>query len=115
MGSSSIVGEDKLGMIPDPHPDYPYPGKISVPRMVCQQFDSIHYNYSLKPLRDEVLKDLWKLIQGKDPQCFFMIYLTVFILLHEASATSKDRRRHAIDNSAPVCFKTLVVGPPTLG
>lgn len=37
-------------------------------------------------------------MQGKDPKTFYTIYLVVFILLHEASCTSKDRWWHAIND-----------------
>ncbi|KAI1499551.1 hypothetical protein F5X99DRAFT_273021 [Biscogniauxia marginata] len=95
IGSAYIDSEDKLDMASDPHPDYPYRGKVSVPRMVTAQFDSFGYSYVLAPLRKRVLENLWRMIASKNQQHFFAIYLTVFMMLHEVSVTSRDRKRRA--------------------
>ncbi|KAH8652072.1 hypothetical protein BX600DRAFT_516155 [Xylariales sp. PMI_506] len=95
LGSSAIVGPEKLGMVPDDHEDYPLKGQINVPRMICQQFDQFNFTKVLYPQRKKVLTNLWKLMQSKNAASFYTIYLAVFILLHEASATSKDRYWHA--------------------
>lgn len=106
--SLAIVGLDKLDMQPETHPDYPFPpGHISVPRMAAQQFDSFIQEAILKRPRERVLKSLWTLMQkSKDANCFFTVYVTVFILLHEISATSKDRYRYARDNKSKVSTKS---------
>ncbi|KAI1493290.1 hypothetical protein F5X96DRAFT_237377 [Biscogniauxia mediterranea] len=96
IGSAYIDSEDKLDMASDPHPDYPYKGKVSVPRMVSAQFDSFGYSYVLSPLRKQVLEGLWKMIASKNQHHFFTIYLTVFMMLHEVSVVSRDRRRRAL-------------------
>ncbi|KAK7999066.1 hypothetical protein PG991_014741 [Apiospora marii] len=99
IGSSEIVGDEHLGMEPERHKDYPFPsGHISVPRMVCQQFTSIVYDTLLRKKRAMILKDLWALMQSKNPNCFETVYFAVFILLHEISATSKDRFRWSREN-----------------
>ncbi|KAI5917058.1 hypothetical protein F4810DRAFT_94259 [Camillea tinctor] len=95
IGSAYIDSDDKLDMTSDPHPDYPYKGKVSVPRMVSAQFDSFGYSYVLAPLRKQVLEGLWKMIASKNQNHFFTIYLTVFMMLHEVSVVSRDRRRRA--------------------
>ncbi|KAK8137183.1 hypothetical protein PG984_005123 [Apiospora sp. TS-2023a] len=99
IGSSEIVGDEHLGMKPETHKDYPFPqGHLSVPRMVCQQFTSIVYDTLLRKKRAMILKDLWALMQSKNPNCFETVYFAVFILLHEISATSKDRFRWSREN-----------------
>jgi hypothetical protein len=83
-------------MIPDTRDGHPFPNKISAPRLVCQQFDAINFNTMLAPWRSSVLSKLWTLMHtNKDPKVFYTIYLAVFIILHEVSATSKDRYWHA--------------------
>lgn len=99
IGSAWLEGDEKLDMVPDTRPGYPYQGKVSVPRMVCQQFDALNYAYVLNPLRKKVLANLWKLIHGKDPKCFYTVYLVIFVLLHEASSMSKDAWIHARDKN----------------
>ncbi|KAK8045895.1 hypothetical protein PG996_013959 [Apiospora saccharicola] len=99
IGSSEIVGDEHLGMKPETHKEYPFPpGHLSVPRMVCQQFTSIVYDTLLRKKRAMILKDLWALMQSKNPNCFETVYFAVFILLHEISATSKDRFRWSREN-----------------
>lgn len=71
--------------------------------MAAQQFDSFIQEAILRKPRERVLKSLWTLMQkSKDANCFFTVYVTVFILLHEISATSKDRYRYARDNNLQV-------------
>ncbi|KAK8062687.1 hypothetical protein PG997_014784 [Apiospora hydei] len=99
IGSNQMVGDEHLGMEPETHKDYPFPpGHLSVPRMVCQQFDSIVYDALLRKRRTKILKTLWALMQKKDPQSFETIFFAIFILLHEISATSKDRFRWSREN-----------------
>ncbi|KAK6857918.1 hypothetical protein PG995_005617 [Apiospora arundinis] len=99
IGSSELVGDEHLGIKPEAHEDYPFPpGHVSVPRMVCQQFTSIVYDTLLRKKRQKILRSLWALMQSKDPNCFETIYFAVFILLHEISATSKDRFRWSREN-----------------
>lgn len=92
-----------MGMKPETHKDYPFPsGHLSVPRMVCQQFTSIVYDTLLRRKRAKILKDLWALMQSKNTNCFETVYFAVFILLHEISATSKDRFRWSRENQIKV-------------
>ncbi|KAK8079277.1 hypothetical protein PG994_003084 [Apiospora phragmitis] len=51
------------------------------------------YDALLRRKRDKILKTLWALMQKKDPTSFETVYFAIFILLHEISATSKDRFR----------------------
>ncbi|KAI1849908.1 hypothetical protein JX265_013495 [Neoarthrinium moseri] len=93
--SAWLVGDERLDMDFETRQGYPFPNRLSVPRMICQQFDALNVNLIMQPARGRVLTDLWKLISSTDPQWFFTIYLAVFILLHQASAISKDRYWHA--------------------
>lgn len=70
--------------------------------MIPAQFDSLGHEKLLAPLRKYVLEGLWKMMSSKNPQHFFTVYLTVFVLLHEVSATSADRHRRAKDNKYEV-------------
>ncbi|KAI1076678.1 hypothetical protein F5B20DRAFT_584098 [Whalleya microplaca] len=102
-GSAFLVGNDaaRLHMQGEADYDCPYRGMVSLPRMVTAQFDSLAYETILAPQRKLVLEGLSKMMQSQDQQYFFTIYLTVFMLLHEVSAISADRRRHARDNRSP--------------
>ncbi|KAK8117008.1 uncharacterized protein PG998_005289 [Apiospora kogelbergensis] len=105
LSTSELVGDEKLGMEPETHKDYPFPpGHVSVPRMVCQQFTSIVYDTLLRRKRQKILRNLWALMQSKDPHCFDTIYFAVFIMLHEISATSKDRFRWSRENQIPTRY-----------
>ncbi|PHH83757.1 hypothetical protein CDD83_2932 [Cordyceps sp. RAO-2017] len=98
-GSSFICGEEKLGMKPETKDEtYPLYNKVSVPRMIVAQFDSINHTRLLNKYGKEVLKDLENLIFRNDGSCWWTIYLCVFILLREASFISADRYRHARNN-----------------
>jgi hypothetical protein len=98
-GSSWICGDEKLGMEPEMDDEsYPLYQKVSLPRMVLAQFDSITHSTILKEKGKSVLKGLEDLMTQTSPQFFFTIYACSFILLHEASRMSKDRYRHAREN-----------------
>lgn len=96
------MGEDTLDMAPNSEPECPYYGKINIPRMIPAQFDSLGHEVVLAPLRKQVLEGLWKMMSSKNPHHFFTIYLTVFMMLHEVSVTSADRRRRAKENKVEV-------------
>lgn len=94
-------------MQPESRPGYPFrsSGKVNLPRLVAQQFDAVNYNTIMGPTRTSVLGALWKLMHGKDERHFYTVYLTVFILLHEASATLKDAYWHAQHDHYPRRYK----------
>ncbi|KFA69180.1 hypothetical protein S40285_00095 [Stachybotrys chlorohalonatus IBT 40285] len=98
-GSSWICGEETLGM--EPHTrekSYPLYGKISLPRMILAQFDSITHTRLLDVYGKKVLKELEDLIQKNSKRHVFIIYLVCFIMLREATWISQDRCRHAKEN-----------------
>ena len=94
-----ISGEDTLGMAPE-RKDHTYPlfGKVSVPRMIVAQFDSINYTRLLDIYGKKVLKSLENCILENQPRWWFTIYLVLFIILREASWITEDRYRHARAN-----------------
>jgi len=78
---------------------YPLFNKVSLPRMIISQFDSLNVQQLLKPLQKMILKELEAMLVSKDPQLWFTAYVSIFILLHETSVTSADRYRHARANA----------------
>ena len=81
---------------------YPLFDKVSTPRMIIAQFDSINGLKQLTPLRRELLTHLEGWVSSTRPKYWFTIYLACFILLHEVSQACEDRYRHARANSAQV-------------
>lgn len=98
-GSAWISGEDTLGMKPETEDEtYPMLGKVSLPRMIIAQFDGINCTYLLAKYRKKVLQSLEKLMRQGGGKHWFAVYITLFILLREASWISADRFRHARAN-----------------
>ncbi|KAF5974546.1 hypothetical protein FBULB1_7770 [Fusarium bulbicola] len=99
VGSLYIQGDETLGMVPETEDkSYPLYGKVSVPRMVVAQFDTLNYNEILERYKEKLLRDIdWLFSQDKN-RWWFTIYLVVFILLREASRMTADRYRHARAN-----------------
>ncbi|RSM08092.1 hypothetical protein CDV31_008305 [Fusarium ambrosium] len=98
-GSFYIEGEETLGMLPETEDkSYPLLGKVSVPRMIVAQFDTLNYVWVLERYKNKLLRDIdWLLLRNKG-RWWFAVYLIVFILLREASWVSLDRYRHARQN-----------------
>ncbi|KAH9884271.1 hypothetical protein F4778DRAFT_787894 [Xylariomycetidae sp. FL2044] len=97
LGSAYIEADEALGEKANPHSLNPYDQKIWLPRMISAQFDSLAFICVLSPLRKYVFENLMKMIAAKNPEQFFTVYLTVFVLLHEYSATLADMMRRAKD------------------
>ncbi|OTA04962.1 hypothetical protein A9Z42_0055910 [Trichoderma parareesei] len=98
-GSSWLLGQELLGMKPETRDDtYPLFGKVSVPRMILAQFDSINHTRLLSKYGKLVLNELESLMSRNQPQHFFLVYACMFMLLREASWISEDRYRHARNN-----------------
>lgn len=101
VGSSYICGIDKLGMEPKTDDQsYPLFGRVSTPRMIVAQNDSINASDIIMPLRRRVLKHLESHFKANKPRSWFTLYLAVFVFLHSASVISADRRRHGRENGA---------------
>ncbi|KAK4065550.1 hypothetical protein Trihar35433_7670 [Trichoderma harzianum] len=98
-GSSWIQGKELLGMKPEIRDEtYPLFKRVSVPRMILAQFDSINYTRILTKYGKFVLTELESLMSRNQPEYFFLVYVCLFVLLREASWTSADRYRHARNN-----------------
>lgn len=103
VGSSYVSGKDTLDMSPKlDDKSYPLWGRVSTPRMIIAQIDSIIAKEILAPLRRKVLRTLEALIKANKTQHWFTIYIAIFLLLHNVSAISADRRRHGKANGATV-------------
>lgn len=103
MGSSHICGDEKLGMGPKvDDKTYPLWGRVSTPRMIIAQIDSINAIEVIPPLKRKVLNTLASLISANKTQYWFTIYIAIFLLLHNVSTISADRRRHGRANGAMV-------------
>lgn len=72
--------------------------------MIIAQIDSINAQQIIPPLRKKVLRTLESLIKSNKTQDWFTIYVAVFLLLHNVSVISADRRRHGKANGATVCW-----------
>ncbi|PNP47939.1 hypothetical protein TGAMA5MH_00991 [Trichoderma gamsii] len=97
-GSSWICGEDTLEMKPEMRDEsYPLFGKVSVPRMILAQFDSIN-THLLHKYGKKVLSELEGFMSRGSTTMWYTVYLCLFILLREASWLSEDRYRHARNN-----------------
>ncbi|KAL6900499.1 hypothetical protein GGI43DRAFT_422993 [Trichoderma evansii] len=97
-GSSWICGDDLLEMKPEMRDEsYPLFGKVSVPRMILAQFDSIN-THLLHKYGKKVLSELEGFMSRGSTSMWYTVYLCLFILLREASWLSEDRYRHARNN-----------------
>ncbi|PHH68501.1 hypothetical protein CDD82_509 [Ophiocordyceps australis] len=98
-GSAYIIGPDTLGMGPELlDKSYPLYNKVSLPRMVTAQFDSIIHKQILTKYGRRVLQDLEALMFSNKRCYWWSIYVCVFIFLREASLITADRYRHARSN-----------------
>ncbi|KPM37843.1 hypothetical protein AK830_g8728 [Neonectria ditissima] len=117
-GSSYLVGDETLDMQPvTEDPSYPLLGKVSIPRMIIAQFDSLNYTQILEKYKARILNELEWLIGQGNMRMWLTVYLVIFILLREASLTSSDRYRHARRNhstklrySIPAFVESLQAG-----
>ncbi|KAH7032636.1 uncharacterized protein B0I36DRAFT_99273 [Microdochium trichocladiopsis] len=105
VGSAFITpGTDMLDMQPETHPDYPYGDKVSIPRMISEQFYNLQYEKLLVPVRRQILEELKQMMTGKEPEHFYTVYLTIFMLLYETSFASADRHRRAVQYDEPTYY-----------
>ncbi|KAG6051297.1 hypothetical protein E4U39_001539 [Claviceps sp. Clav50 group G5] len=99
--SDFIVGEEKLGMADDILDEtHPNPGRIPVPPVLGAQLDLVMIHQIQVRLRHEVLDKLQKMILKNKPDTWFVTYLVMFLLLHNAALiTAHDAsyaRKHGI-------------------
>ncbi|KAK3685373.1 hypothetical protein B0T22DRAFT_215678 [Podospora appendiculata] len=98
-GSSWICGSDKLGMKPVSDPYYPLRGRVSIPRMIIAQFDSIRHERIYKNATPKLLKTFESLFKSSDMGAWFTLYMATFLFLHQVSCISFDRYRWVWQNS----------------
>lgn len=98
-GQSWIYGDQTLGMQAETEDiSYPLYNKVSLPRMILAQIDSINYTKLLSVHGKAVTKHL-EFLYMQNQQClWYTLYIVTFILLREASHQSLDRYRHAREN-----------------
>ena len=103
-GSSWIAGEERLDMTLVTDPSYPavLQGRISTPRMIIAQFDSINTQYVLRILSKRILEKLERFMKTKNTNRYLTIFVSCFILLHEISHMTEDRYRHGRANGVEV-------------
>lgn len=63
--------------------------------MIVAQFDSIRHERIYKDLEPLVLKRIETYICSCNMDAWFAVYLASFLLLHQVSKSSQDRRRWA--------------------
>jgi hypothetical protein len=109
--SAWLCGRENLGLSPGSGRNHPLRGRISVPRMVVAQFDSIRCERIYKKLVPEVLRSLDALLTSNNKKAWFTVFLATFLLLHQVAWTSRDRRRYTAQNRVgkrPVRFRSRV-------
>jgi hypothetical protein len=67
--------------------------------MIVAQFDSIRHERVYKKLGPEVLRTVATFLTSCNKEAWFTVFMATFLLLHEVAITSKDRLRHARQNS----------------
>ncbi|KAJ9134634.1 hypothetical protein NKR23_g10060 [Pleurostoma richardsiae] len=98
-GSSWLCGPEHLGTTKVDDESYPLGDRVSTPRLVVAQFNSIYITCYLMPLSALILKQLEAMFKSKAMNHWFTIFLSTFILLYEISHISEDRYRYARQNN----------------
>ncbi|KAH6889703.1 hypothetical protein B0T10DRAFT_548261 [Thelonectria olida] len=97
-GSSWLDAAETLGMKPDTDNDNPMGPKVALPRMIVAQFDNVNCAKIIPKYRKRVIGILDILIFQGNPQSWYILFVTLFVILREATWTSADRYRHARHN-----------------
>lgn len=98
-GSAWLCGEELLGMSPHSEPNAPLPGRVSVPRMIVAQFDSIRHERIYKKLAPWVFRTLETFLTSCNKEAWFTVFLATFLLLHQTACTCADRYRYTQQNA----------------
>lgn len=102
--ATNIVGSETLGMpqdvLDETHPNH---RSVPIPPVMGNQIELILSREIQDPLRAKVLDGLQKLILSNKTSCWFTIYLSIFILLHNCAMITKHdaayARKHGIQAS----------------
>lgn len=97
--SAWLCGDELLGMSPYSGPNAPLPDRVSVPRMIVAQFDSIRNERIYKKLSPWVLRTLETFLTSCNKEAWFTVFLATFLLLHQTARTCADRYRYAKQNA----------------
>lgn len=73
----------------------PYNNMVPIPPVMNAQLEIIMYSTLLRPLRDQVLTGLETLLKENLRRNWLTIYLTLFILLHSCSLTTRRDEQFA--------------------
>ncbi|KAB5551077.1 hypothetical protein GE09DRAFT_965280 [Coniochaeta sp. 2T2.1] len=83
-------------------PGDPFYDWMSPPPYVDYQFASIIIHRVLTPLREEILRELEKMVEKHKPEDWYVTFLTAFILLHNYELQMQFQRDFARRRRAPV-------------
>lgn len=98
----SICDTEKVGpLVTDS--SSPYYGMRPLPPVMNAQLEVIMYSTLLRPLRKSILADLELLLRQKERSNWLTIYLTLFILLHNCSLTTRRDEEFARRSKLSVC------------
>ncbi|KAK4199998.1 hypothetical protein QBC40DRAFT_280934 [Triangularia verruculosa] len=96
--------EDTLGMSPVTEPENPHNGKIPIPPIMDTLLDQIVIKNILKPLRERVIQKFEALISPPQPEVWFEVYLTAFVILNHIERLAKHSASHARLHSMPTKY-----------
>lgn len=75
-----------------------------MPPYVDYQLGSIIINRVLLPLREEILRELERMVEKHKPEDWYVTFLTVFILLQNYELQMRFQRDFAKRRNAPVGY-----------
>lgn len=87
-------------------PDDPFYDWVSLPPYVDYQFASVIINRVLLPLREEILRELERIIEKHKPQDWYVTFLASFILLQNYELQMQFQRDFAKRRNAGVSAST---------
>ncbi|OCK79235.1 hypothetical protein K432DRAFT_383260 [Lepidopterella palustris CBS 459.81] len=102
-----ICGEESLGVGVIEEEDNPWFGKMPVTPIMDTQLDQIVIQGFLKPLKDQMLKELQEKIYENRRENWFEIFLTISILLTNAEWLLKHSRNNAKRYGAKSRYNSL--------
>lgn len=96
-------------------PQDPFWDHTSLPPYVDYQWASIVIQRVLVPLRDEILKDLERMVERHKPEDWYATFLTAFILLQNYELQMRFQRDFARRRNAQVSLEANCTGPRKVG
>lgn len=106
--SAFIVGQERLGMADDILDETsPNPGQIPIPPVFGAQLDVILIHHIQAELRRELLERLQRIILKNKHENWLVIYLVIFVLLHNISLIIAHDASYATKHGILVSFSFL--------